>query len=131
MSTIESRASLIAWNSAKRIGGKSVQYSRGVAVGTLTAIPGDTLFIVEDEDNQQVRVKGRDYTAKRTDIETVIGAGEVPRRGDTITETVADYSRTFRVIEVAGEAFSWWDKAGQIYRIHVVEVSKVTTTAGA
>jgi hypothetical protein len=129
MSTIESRAGLVAFTSAQRMSGVPVIYSRGVTTGTIAlAVPGDTLVEVVDEEGFSVKLKVRDYIVRRSDLEAILGAGEEPQRGDTIEETVADYDRTFDVFEVGGEVFRWWDKTGQVFRIHSVEVSKVTTT---
>tara|TARA_R110000824_G_scaffold741_4_gene4595 strand:+ start:1058 stop:1423 length:366 start_codon:yes stop_codon:yes gene_type:complete len=119
--------------------GVSVVYSRpGGSSGTIAlAIPGDTLIDAIDEDGSSMKMKVRDYLIERTKIEEIIGAGESPERGDTIVETFADYSRTFDVFEMEGgiglngETSRLWDKAGQVLRIHAVEVSKVTTTAGS
>ena len=130
--TIESNASAVAWKSIKAINGVEVTLSRGAAVGTVTAVPGDTLVDTVTEDGQTVRGKVRDFLVSRSDFEAIIGDGEKPERGDKIVETVADFDRTFEAIDLGDEVSRWWDKAGQVLRIHTAEVEKVTTTtAGA
>lgn len=130
--TIESNATAIAWQSVKAINGVEVTLSRGAAVGSVTAVPGDTLVDVQTEDGQTVRGKVRDFLVSRSDFESIIGIGEKPERGDRFVEMVADFERTFDAIELGGEVSRWWDKSGQVLRVHTVEVSKATTTtAGA
>ena len=130
--SIESRSSLIGFRSAQRMSGVSVVYSRpGGSSGTIAlAIPGDTLIDAIDEDGSSMKMKVRDYLIERTKIEEIIGAGESPERGDTIVETF-DVFEMEGGIGLNGETSRLWDKAGQVLRIHAVEVSKVTTTAGS
>lgn len=104
--------------------GVSVTVSRGVLSDTLTAIPGDTIVEAEDEESNRVKMKVRDYLIDRAEFEAIVGAGEKPKRGDSIVEVVADFTRTFEVIEVGGESSRWWDKAGQVLRVHTVEVDQ-------
>ena len=125
--TVESRASLVAFKSARRMSGVSIVYSRGLQTGTLTAIPGDPIIEVE-EDEGKVRLFVRDYIILRTEVESIIGVGNRPERGDKIDEVVAGYTRTYEAMELSGEVSRWWDKAGQVLRIHTVEGTKETTT---
>jgi hypothetical protein len=130
--TIEGNGTAIGWQSIKAINGIEVQVSRGAAVGTLTAVPGDTLFDFVDEAGHTSRGRVRDYLVSRADFEAIVGDGLKPERGDKFVETVADYSRTFEAAELGDEVFRWWDKSGLVLRIHTVETFKVTTTtAGA
>ena len=130
--TMESRATLVAFGSLKRASGVTITYRRAATSGTFVAVPGDTLVDTENDEGQTVRTKVRDYLVLRTDFESLIGAGLRPHRGDEIDETVADYARTFKVIELAGNESRWWDKSGQVLRVHAVETQKTsTTTAGA
>lgn len=126
--SIEARQSLIAFKSIRRISGASVVYSDGSNEGTLTAVPADTIVETTDEQGQTVRSKIRDYLILRSDLEAIIGVGEEPQRGHTIDQVVANYTRTFDVMELGGEVIRWWDKSMQVFRIHTVEVEKVTTT---
>jgi hypothetical protein len=128
--TMQDRATLATFKTLRRVAGVSVTINRGVSTGTVVAVPGDTLVDRQDEDGGTVRAKVRDYIVLRSDFEGVVGAGEKPIRGDKFVEVVADYTRTFETIELAGEIFRWWDKGGQVLRIHTVEAEKVTTTTG-
>jgi len=134
VSTVESRATLIAFKSLRNFSGVSIVIRRGLLSGTVQGVPGDTLVDVEDAEGQTVRVRARDYLVLRTDFEAIIGVGLKPDRECEIDEVVADYTRTHKVIERGGSSSQWWDKAGQVLRIHAVEFEKVTTsttTAGA
>lgn len=125
----QSRATLVAFKTLRRMSGVTVTIRRGAASGTALAVPGDTLVDMEDEDGQTVRAKVRDYIVLRSDYESAIDVvGGDPKRGDEIDETVADYLRTFNAVELAGEIYRWWDKAGQVLRVHTIEFEKVTTT---
>ncbi len=128
--TIQGRAELAGWLTIRRVSGVAVTYSRPSPAlsGPLTVVPGDTLVEAIEDSGTSVKLKVRDYLIRRSELEAILGAGEEPTRGDSIIETVADYSRTFDLIELGGEAFRWWTKGGLVYRVHTVEVEKVTTT---
>lgn len=116
----------------KLVAGVSVTVARGVSTGTLTAVPALTQIEVQAEDDHTVRLKVRDYLVGRNDFEAIVGVGEKPDRGDKFTEIIADYSRDFEAKEVGGEVSRWWDKGGEVLRIHTVETTKdTTTTVGA
>ena len=127
--TIESRATLAAFTTLKNVAGVQVTIRRGASSAVVTAVPGDTLVDQQDDDGRTVRLKVRDYIVKRTDFETAVGVvGGDPLRGDEFDETVADYTRTFVTAELSGEISRWWDKSGQVLRIHTVETEKITTS---
>jgi len=132
--TVQANATAVAWQSMKAVSGVSVTIERpGVGGPTaLTAVPADTIVETQNDEGQTVRLKVRDYLVARSEFEAIAGAGEKPKRGDLIVETVADYTREFTTIELAGESSRWWDKGGLVLRIHTSETEKVTTTtAGA
>jgi len=130
--SLESRATLAAFRTLRNVAGVAITIRRGASSGIATAVPGDTMVTREDDDGRTVRLKVRDYILLRSDFEAVVGAGKNPKRGDEIDETVADYTRTHDVFELAGEVSRWWDKSGQVIRVHTVETVKITTTtAGA
>jgi hypothetical protein len=132
--TIQSRGESAGWLSLKAVAGVSITFTRASSskTGTFTAVPGDTIVEQVDETGQTVRLKVRDYLVSRTDFEGIVGAGLDPERLDEFIEQVADYDRTYRTIELGGEVSRWWDKSGQVLRIHTTEISKeTTTTAGA
>lgn len=127
--TMESRASLIGFKSILRTSGVSIRYTSGAKSGTFVAVPADTVVEADDEDAFTVRQRIRDYLCLRSDIEAIVGAGIVPKLGDEIDETLASFTRTFDVLDLAGEVWRWWDKGYQVFRIHTIEVSKLTTTS--
>lgn len=128
--TIQSRGELAGWLSIRSVSGVTVTYARQSPAlsGSLTAVPGDTLVNAIEDDGSAIRLKVRDYLVRRSELEVILGVGETPARGDSITETVGDYSRQFDVIELGGEPFRYWDKGYLVFRIHAVEVDKTTTT---
>jgi hypothetical protein len=132
--SIQSDAAAIGWQSVQDVSGVSVTVERpgGGGPTAATVVAGDTIVEAMDEQGQSVKLKVRDYLIERTVFEAIVGAGEKPDRGDLFVETVADYSRTYAAIELAGEVSRWWDKNGLVLRIHTVETGQVTTTtAGA
>lgn len=129
--TMESRATLAAFRTLKRVSGVTITIRRGVLSGEVTAVAGDTIVEREDEsDLLTSRMKIRDYLVETQAFESIVGAGEKPKRGDEFIEVVAGHTRTFQAMELSGETFRWWDKAGQVLRIHTVETEAVTTTTG-
>lgn len=129
--TMQSRAALVGFTTLKKVAGVSITIRRGVSSAIVTAVPGDTLVDQEADDGRTVRLKIRDYIVLRTDFEAAVGVvGGDPARGDQFDETVADYTRTYEAIELGGEISRWWDKSGQVLRIHTIETIKITTTTG-
>lgn len=127
--TVESRATLQGYKSARRMTGRTITYRRGETSDSLVAIPADTIVEETNEEGITVKLKVRDYLILRSDLEAILGVGETPERDDTIDETVAGYVRTFDVLEVGRECWRWWDKSMQVIRVHTVEVSKETTSS--
>jgi hypothetical protein len=127
--SMQSRATLAAFKTLQRVSGEAVTIRRGASSASVTAVPGDTLVDREDDEGQSVRAKVRDYLVLRSDFESAINVvGGEPERGDEFDQVVADYTRTYHAIELGDEVFRYWDKAGQVLRIHTLEREKVTTT---
>ncbi len=99
-----------------------------VKSGTADVVPASTVVDQSDDEGMLVRKKHRDYLVLRSDFETIVGVGEVPKLYDEIVEVVGDYTRTFAVVELGEETFRYWDKGYQVFRIHTEEMTKVTTT---
>ncbi len=128
MTSPQSRAMAAHWQSLKAVAGESVVLSRGASTGNVVVVPAETGYEQEAEEGQTVRMKQRDFLIGRADFEGVIGENEKPRRGDSFVQTVAGMSRTYEAVELAGEVYRWFDKSGQVLRIHTIETGSETTT---
>lgn len=112
------RAFDAAAQATKKLAGLTVTYTRGAATVDIVARVGMSKTEIADQDGTSFEIKVRDWIVDAADL--VLDAETVtPRRGDTITETVAGMVRVYEVLPVAGEeTHRYSDATGKRWRIH-------------
>lgn len=109
------------------VAGQTVTYTRGVtgASYSVTAIPGETLFAIDDQYAGTIREHRRDWLIAADQLNTG-SVNFVPAAGDRITLTTADGALvTYEVAAPDGEpVWRWLDPREHIRRVHVVEIDR-------
>lgn len=104
----------MAWlgGQLKAFAGREVVYARGSRSVTVTAIVGRTQFDTQDAPDFAgvARVESRDFLIDAADLD--LGDGpELPRKGDTISETAGDKLMVYEVMPFGVIGDSHWEYA--------------------
>lgn len=119
---LESGASLVADTLAAHAS-KTVTLRRGAAEVSVAATIGRSNFEMTRADGSVVSFQSRDFLIKRGAYD--FGAGPVePARGDQIVETIGADTRTYELLDLAGEkAWKFADGFQKMLRVHTKETA--------
>lgn len=113
-----------AWlaDQLKSNAGASVEYRRGNATATVTAVVGRSVFESQDQSGVSETWESRDYIIKAIDF-----PHSEPLRGDRIVETLDGVSVVFEVVSPRGvPLFHHGDPFHQTIRVHTSRVGVAT-----
>lgn len=113
-----------AWlaDQLKASAGATVEYRRGNATATATAVVGRSVFESQDQSGVSETWESRDYIFKAADF-----PHSEPMRGDKIVETLGGLSIAFEVVSPRGvPLFHNGDPFHQTIRVHTKRVGIAT-----
>lgn len=98
--------------------GSEVEYRRGNATETVTAVVGRSVFESQDSSGVTEAWEARDYIVKTTEF-----PHSEPIRGDRIVETVGGVETVFEVVAPRGvPLFHYGDSFHQTIRVHTKRI---------
>ncbi len=115
--TIRNGAAWLA-DQLKASAGTAVEYRRGTASATATAVVGRSVFESQDQSGVSETWEARDYIFRTADF-----PHSEPKRGDRIVETLAGVSVVFEVVSPRGvPLFHHGDPFHSTIRVHTKRV---------
>ncbi len=110
--------------SVRQIKGNSITYLRGDAsTATIQAGLGESQFELENSDGTIETFTTRDYFILATDLKTASGEIWIPKKGDTVSETVNGVPMTFEVVAPGNEPVYLTFADNNEYRVHTKRIS--------